>query len=144
MLEIELASDRNMTAVDLFDRRHARCVLAAFGRGYGALPEDPGALTAEQSQFLDQAIEGLAEDNRVICVRLALFADMFKDRPWTPSSLNELGGIPGVGLAFLEATIGSHARHPVLRLHGAAARAVLKSLLPPAGSSLAGRMRSYG
>ncbi len=59
-LEIDLSSDRNMTAVDLFDRRHARGVLAAFGRGYGALPEDPEALTNEQKRFLDQAIDGLA------------------------------------------------------------------------------------
>jgi formylglycine-generating enzyme required for sulfatase activity len=143
MLEIDLSSNRNMTAIDLFDRRHARCVLAAFGRGYGALAEDPEALTAEQGEFLDQAIDGLAEDDRVICVRLALFAAVFKDRPWTPSSLRELGGIPGAGVVFLEATIGSHARHPVLSLQGEAGRAVLKALLPPAGSSLKGRIRSY-
>ena len=143
MLEIDLSSDRNMTAVDLFDRRHARAVLAAFGRGHDALPEDPEALTHEQKKFLDQAIDGLVEGDRVICVRLALFAEMFKDRPWTPSSLKELGGIQGVGVAFLKATIGSEARHPVLSLHREAARAILESLLPPAGSPLKGRMRSY-
>ena len=143
MLEIDLSSDRNMMAVDLFDRRHARAVLAAFGRGHDALPEDPEALTQEQKKFLDQAIDGLVEGDRVICVRLALFAEMFKDRPWTPSSLKELGGIQGVGVAFLKATIGSQARHPVLSLHGEAARAILEALLPPAGSPLKGRMRSY-
>ena len=142
-LEIDLSSDRNMTAVDLFDRRHARCVLAAFGRGYGALPEDPEALTNEQKRFLDQAIDGLLEDDRVICVRLALFAEMFKDRPWTPSSLRKLGGIQGVGVAFLKAKLGSEATHPVLSLHRDAARTILESLLPPAGSPLKGRMRSY-
>jgi serine/threonine protein kinase/formylglycine-generating enzyme required for sulfatase activity len=143
MLEINLSSERNMVAVDLFDREHARAVLAAFGRGHGKLPESPDALTSEQRKFLDEAVNGLAEDDRVICVRLALFAEMFKDRPWTSSGLKELGGMQGVGVAFLEATIGSEARHPMLRLHGAAARAILESLLPPAGSPLKGQIRSY-
>jgi formylglycine-generating enzyme required for sulfatase activity len=143
MLEINLSSERNMMAVDLFDREHARAVLAAFGRGHGKLPEAPDALTGEQRKFLDEAINGLAEDDRVICVRLALFAEMFKDRPWTSSGLKDLGGIQGVGVAFLEATIGSQARHPMLSLHGAAARTILELLLPPAGSPLKGRVRSY-
>ena len=37
-LEIDLVPSRNLAAVDLFDPRHARKVLAAFGRAYGALP----------------------------------------------------------------------------------------------------------
>src|SRR5262249_38150214 len=69
-------------------------------------------------------------------------AEMFKDRPWTRAGLKELGGMLGVGAAFLDATIGSQARHPVLRRHGEAARAILRALLPPAGSSIRGRMRS--
>jgi formylglycine-generating enzyme required for sulfatase activity len=142
ILEIDLSSDRNMTAVDLFDRRHARAVLAAFGRGYGALPEDPQAIAPDQEQFLSQAIDGLVKDERIVCVRLALFAEMVKDRPWTPAVLDELGGIRGVGAAFLDATIGARARHPLLRSHGEAARAILQALLPAAGSLLRGRMRS--
>jgi formylglycine-generating enzyme required for sulfatase activity len=144
MLEVDLSSERNMTAVDLFDRQHARSVLAAFGRGYGALPEETETLAPEQEAFLDQAIDGLVEDERVICVRLALFAEMFKDRPWTEASLSELGGIPGVGAAFLDATIGAGARHPLLSRHGEpAARAVLKALLPDTGGPLVVRMRSH-
>ena len=56
---------------------HAAKVLTAFGLGYGRLQEE---VTAEQQQFIDQAVQGLAEDRHVICVRLALFAEMVKDK----------------------------------------------------------------
>src|SRR5262249_50846151 len=38
-LEISLLQGHNCAAVDLFDLRHARKVLTAFGRAFGALPE---------------------------------------------------------------------------------------------------------
>ena len=38
-LEIRLVEGQNSAAVDLFDLRHARKVLAAFGRAFGVLPE---------------------------------------------------------------------------------------------------------
>src|SRR6202034_2541460 len=38
-LEIELLQGKNMALVDLFDARHAKKVLAAFGRAFGILPE---------------------------------------------------------------------------------------------------------
>lgn len=143
MLEAELSTDRNMAAVDLFDRRHARAVLAAFGRGHGSLPEDPGAISGEQNEFLDQAVEGLAEGERVVCVSLALLAEMVKDRPWTPATLEEIGGIRGVGIAFLDNAVGDRAQHPVLRPNRAAAQAILEALLPPAGLNLKERVRSF-
>ena len=143
MLEINLSSERNMMAVDLFDREHARAVLAAFGRGYGKLPEAPDALTGEQRKFLDEAINGLAEDDRVICVRLALFAEMFKDRPWTPSGLKDAGGHPGGWRRVSEGDdrVAGATSHAQPAWH--AARTILESLLPPAGSPLKGRIRSY-
>src|SRR5205807_1948309 len=56
-LEIPLLEGQNSAAVDLFDLRHARKVLAAFGRAFGALPLDEA--TPDQERFLDQAITGL-------------------------------------------------------------------------------------
>ena len=38
-LEIRLVEGENIALVDLFDPRHARKVLTAFGRAYGTLPE---------------------------------------------------------------------------------------------------------
>ena len=38
---------------------------------------------------------GLAEKNKIICVRLALFAEMMKGKPWTPTTLKEVGSTVG-------------------------------------------------
>ena len=44
-LEVELVQGQNLAAVDLFDVRHAKRVLKAYGRAYGALPEDGKEIT---------------------------------------------------------------------------------------------------
>src|SRR5262249_36790360 len=86
-LHLELVPGQNLALVDLFDPLHARTVLAAFGRAFGRLPEGP---SREQAAFLDQAVAGLAQDGRVVCVRLALFAEMVKGRPWDTATLKEV------------------------------------------------------
>ena len=103
-LEIELVQGQNTAAVDLFDPRHARKVLTAFGTAYGNLPERTDDLSRDQHAFLDQAITELAQDGKVVSVRLALFAEMMKGKPWTPATLREVGGTEGVGVTFLEET----------------------------------------
>jgi serine/threonine protein kinase/formylglycine-generating enzyme required for sulfatase activity len=141
-LEIRLIEGHNSAAVDLFDTRHARKVLAAFGRAYGALPEATRELTKDQRLFLDRAVDGLAEDGKVVCVRLALFADMVKAKPWVPATLTEMGGMEGVGVTFLEETFSAKTAPPEHRLHQKAARAVLKTLLPESGTDIKGHMMS--
>jgi serine/threonine protein kinase len=79
-LEIELVQGSNCAAADLFDLDHARKVLAAFGRAFGKLPEKTNETSKDQHDFLNQAVSGLSQDNMVICVRLALFAEMMKGR----------------------------------------------------------------
>jgi serine/threonine protein kinase/formylglycine-generating enzyme required for sulfatase activity len=139
-LEVPLLEGHNSAAVDRFDLRHARKVLATFGRAFGALPE--GTFAAEQEQFLDQAVAELAEEGKVVSVRLALFADMVKGRPWTPATLKAVGGVAGVGVVFLEETFSAAGAPPPHRLHQKAARAVLAALLPEQGSDIKGHMRS--
>ena len=141
-LEIRLVEGENSAAVDLFDLNHARRVLTAFGRAYGALPEKAAEITPEQKAFLDQALAGLAQDGKIIPVRLALFAEMVKGKPWTPSSLKALGGTEGVGVTYLEETFYAAHAPPEHRLHQKAAQAVLKALLPESGTDIKGRMRS--
>ncbi len=140
-LEVRLVQGENIAAVDLFDPRHARKVLAAFGRAYGALPERTADLTTDQEAFLDQATAGLAQDGKVISVRLALFAEMVKGKPWSPATLKAVGGTEGVGVTFLEETFASPHAHPKHRLHRKAAQAVLKALLPDVGTDIKGQMR---
>jgi len=141
-LEIRLVEGENSAAVDLFDPRHAKRVLAAFGRAYGILPEQPSEPSSEQEAFLDQSVAGLAQDGKVISVRLALFAEMVKGKPWVPATLRAVGGTEGVGVTFLEETFSARTAPPEHRLHQKAAQAVLKALLPQTGTDIKGRMRS--
>jgi serine/threonine protein kinase/formylglycine-generating enzyme required for sulfatase activity len=142
-LEARLVEGQNSAAVDLFDLRHARKVLAAFGRAFGALPEGAADLTKEQDAFLDQVVAGLAQAHKVIPVRLVLFTEMVKGMPWTPATLKEVGGTAGVGVTFLEETFSAAGAPPEHRYHQKAARAVLKALLPESGTDIKGTMRSH-
>jgi eukaryotic-like serine/threonine-protein kinase len=141
-LEIDLLPDRNVAVVDLFDVQHAQKVLAAFGTAYGKLPERDRDRSRDQQGFLDQATSELAQDGKVISVRLALFAEMVKGKPWGPATLREVGGTEGVGVAFLEETFSSQKANPAHRVHQRAAQAVLKALLPETGADIKGQMRS--
>jgi energy-coupling factor transporter ATP-binding protein EcfA2 len=142
-LEIRLVEGQNSALADLFDLDHARKVLAAFGRAFGKLPEDSRDTSKDQTEFLDQAVSGLAQEGKVICIRLALFADMMKGRAWTPATLKEVGGTEGVGGTFLEETFSAATAPPAHRSHQKAARGVLKALLPVSGTDIKGHMRSY-
>ncbi len=142
-LEIPLVEGQNSAAVDLFDRDHARKVLAAFGRAFGRLPESSGETSKDQQAFLKQATLGLVQDGKIVCVRLALFAEMMKGKAWTPVTLREVGGTEGVGLTFLEETFSAATAPPEHRYHQKAARAVLKALSPEMGTDIKGHMRSY-
>jgi len=142
-LEIRLLEDHNSNAVDLFSVQHARKVLTAFGQAFGDLPELTSERSPEQSEFLDRSIAGLATDGKVICVRLALFAEMMKDKLWTPESLRQVGGTAGIGANFLEEAFSASSAPPEQRLHQKAARAVLKALLPESGSNIKGHMRAH-
>lgn len=135
-LDLRLAEHENCAAVDLFDTRHARRVLHAFGHAYGALPGRTDDLSQEQRDFLDQAIGELAENDRVISVRLALFAQMVRNRPWTPATLQMVGGAQGVGIRFLEDTLGSPSAPLPYRVHQTAVREILRVLLPPPGTDI--------
>ena len=139
-LQIDLHPGQNLALVDLFDPLHAHNILAAFGRGFGRLGQD---LTPEQEVFLEQSIAGLSQDGRVISVRLALFAEMVKGKPWTPATWREVGGVEGIGVTFLEETFSSSLAGPRHRLHQTAVRGVLRALLPEQGSDIKGNMQSH-
>ena len=141
-VEAELVQGHNFATVDLFPVRHAEKVLAAFGQAFDALPSDPNQTSTAQQRFLTEAVAGLAEDGQVICVRLALFAEMVKAKEWTPDTLRAVGGTEGVGITFLEETFETHP-NPKHKFHQKAARAVLKALLPESGTDIKGHMRSY-
>ena len=141
-LEIRLVEASNSAAVDLFPIRHAEKVLVAFGRAFDALSATDDSLSREEKAFIVESVSGLAENGKVNCARLALFAAMMKDKRWAPSSLQSVGGTEGVGVAFLEETFCATTAPPAHRAHVAGARAILARLLPEAGTDIKGHMRS--
>lgn len=142
-LEVDLVTGNNLLMVDLFGRDHACKVLKAYGRAYGSLPEDPIQLSDEHRQFINDSIDELVVDGKVTCIRLALFAQMMKDKPWAPETLQQSGGVQGLGVLFLEENFTRETANPVYRSHQSAVRNVLKSLLPDSGVVIKGQMRSY-
>ena len=142
-IDVSLIPNNNISAIDLFGMRHARKVLTAMGRAYGALPPGHEKLDQLQTLFIEQATNDLAQNQQVIPVHLALFAEMVKDKRWTPSTLQELGGAKGVGVTFLEETFNGRTANPQHRIHQKAARSVLAMLLSDEGGGIKGGMRSY-
>ncbi|NQT16912.1 MAG: SUMF1/EgtB/PvdO family nonheme iron enzyme [Planctomycetes bacterium] len=140
-LETHILEGHNFATVDLFDVDHARIVLTRFGKAFGRLPVEPGGLSDAETEFLSRAAAGLAEDGKVVSVRLALFAEMVRDKPWRPATLEAVGGTKGVGFNFLEETFSSREANPEHRIHQEAAREVLKALLPEVGTDIKGHMR---
>src|SRR5262249_26631954 len=143
-LEIPLLQGRNFAAIDCFEVAHARTVLAAFGRADGRLPSPPEELTDGQREFLDRAAAGLAEGGEVVPVRLELFAEMLRNRPWTPAELRAVGGTEGLGVAFLESVFSSPEGNPGLRARAEPARAILRALLPPPGVAIRSQLQPAG
>jgi len=129
-LEIRVVEGENSRLVDLFDPRHARKVLTAFGRAFGALLEKE--LTKDQEAFLDQAVAGLAQDGKVISVRLALFAENGQGQAVDPPPASTKVGGNRRGRSHLFSTRHSPPRPPRRRIGCTrkAAQAALKALLP--------------
>ena len=142
-LEIDFVPGDNMVLIDLFDVDHSRKVLEVFGRGFGRLPVRTSETTKEQQVFLNKSITGLAENGKVIALRIALFAEMMRGRPWTDDSLREIGGVAGVGLNFLDETFLGKTVPPSHRLHRKAIESVLEALLPVRGSDIKGQLKSF-
>jgi len=141
-VDVDLADGWNLAAVDRFDSRHARKVLTLFGQAYGALPEAPQQPGQDEQAFIEQAVDLLSEEGRVVCIHLALFSHMVRGKPWTPRTLKDAGGAQGIGMAFLDETFDSARGNPRHRALAQRAKLVLQALLPVDGVDIKGQMRS--
>ena len=143
-IEMNLLVGQNSQDIDLFDIKHARNVLVKLGQAYDRLPQNKQfeSLSKNEKAFVKEAVEQLSDGNQVICVRLALFAEMFKDRDWSREELKKVGGVQGVGETFLESTFGSESNSKKYQLQKNAAQAVLSELLPDTGTDIRGSMKS--
>jgi eukaryotic-like serine/threonine-protein kinase len=141
-LDVPLVEGSNAAAVDLFDRLHATKVLTAFGVSYGRVEADSAHRPFERQKFLEHAIDELAVDDWIVPVRLCIFCEMVKSRPWTLATLRDVGGTQGLGAAFLEDVFDSRTASPMHRLHRNAARSVLERLLPSGSADIRGHLVS--
>ena len=141
-LDINLEEGKNYQNVDPFDKKHARKILIKHLHAYDeTFPDNEESLQREQKDFLKEAIQQLAEDNRIVCVRLILFAEMFKDREWTVKELKSVGGVAGVGEQFLESHFGDEGNR-LHRIYRKQVQAIFEELLPEAGTKIRGVMKS--
>lgn len=138
-LEEPLSQTRNFATVDMFGRDHARRVLEAFGRSYGALAD---VVPREQQRFLDEAIDGLAQEGQIVPIQIALFAEMVKDQPWTLNTLRTYGGTRGLGVQFLEEKLNGASAHPFLVKHRELTRQLLEELMPDDSQQIKGQPRT--
>ncbi len=141
-LEIPISEHHNTACVDLFDLEHARRVLASFGTAMGKLPTDESRWSVKQKQFVISAIDYLSVGGKVVCVQLALFAEMMKHRPWDDPKLFTQDGGAGIGVAFFEQSFGSDSAPRHFRSHSEGAQRLLRKLLPAAGARIKGAIRT--
>ena len=141
-LDIRIVEGQNFATVDLFDVEHAAKVLTKFGQAFGKLPAQLSRLTEPEREFVHEIANGLASEGKVVSVRLSLFAEMIRSKPWRMETLEEVGGTQGIGVNFLEETFSSRDANPDHRLHAVAARGILNALLPELGTDIKGHMRS--
>lgn len=140
-VDVDLAEGTNSAKVDLFDTHHARKILVKFGQSLDRLPTSQEEISPAQNRFLDVAVAGLNRDGKVNCVRLALFAETMWARPWIPETLKP-GWAKQIGVAFLKEKLSKDTAALAHRRHLQAAQAVLKALLPEAGTQIRGHKRS--
>lgn len=130
----EELTPKNHRLLQLFDIEHAEKVLRLFGMAYQKVDATP---TQQQTEFIQRAVAGLANENRneVVCLRLSLFAFMMRSRPWNMSTWTEVGGVEGLGVKFLEDTIGRNSEARLAK-HREGAKQVLRCLLPERGTEV--------
>ena len=143
LLEVPIVQGKNFATVDLFDIEHAESVLVKFGRAFRKLPAAPTPIADDQQAFVSVVVGGVAEEGQVVSVRLSLFAEMIKNKPWTMQTLVDIGGTDGIGVNFLQETFGGRSANPTHRMHEQAIRGILKSLLPDVTTDIKGCMKSH-
>lgn len=135
-LEQRIDENQNAMALPLFDKRHARKILEAYGRKLGCLPET-GNLSKQQSNFIKTAVDMIASRESVLCVRLVVFAETMKSRPWNVSELTQLGGWEGVGQEFIT-SIFRNAPGAISK-NSLSCWAILRPLLPELETNIKGQ-----
>ncbi len=128
-LEQRIEDSKNALSLPLFDERHGRKVLEAYGRAYHALPPEPKKLNRTQKRFLSEAVKSLAKQGHVVCVHMAVFAETMRSREWSLHEIKSIGGWEGVGREFVFEKF-SHLYLGPRQDKGELAKQILAQLLP--------------
>ena len=98
-IEQKIEESKNAMALPLLDTRHARNLLISYGKSIGCISQ--GELAKQQERFAKEAIEEISDYHKVICVRLIVLCEVFKNRDWTVSEIQKIGGWDGIGREFV-------------------------------------------
>jgi serine/threonine protein kinase len=137
-----LVEGQNAAPVEPFDASHARRVLELLGRAHGALPQGLEPLTEDQESFLDRAIIGLDDDERILPISLALLAETMKAKPWTASAWEQIAGRGNLVGCLLDLGVDGESASTLCRDHRQAVARVLRALMPVASTRTV-PIRSY-
>ena len=135
-LDLQVQEGVNALSIPLFDRRHARKVLTAYGQANEAFGD---SVSQRQNEFIKDAVDEISENGRVIPIHLALFAQMMDSDSWDSNELKKMGGWKGLGVHFLE-SVFAEKRAAGLE---APCRAILSELLPTGGTKIKGIKKSF-
>ncbi len=130
LMESSLLDGINASNHPLMNKVHARRVLESFGRAYEMLPAFDSELTASQRKFIETAIDGLAKDESVLCVRIAMFAEMMRTYPWETQTIIGFGGVDGAVARFLTDAFHSQNSPMSRRSVASICTEILRALLP--------------
>lgn len=136
-LDMKIQEGVNSLAIPLFDRKHARKVLRAYGRANLAIQGD---LTQDQNRFVRTAVNELADNGEVIPIHLSLFSQMMDSDSWQLQKLKQLGGWQGIGVKFLDKMFADRR----IAKYSDLCRKVLRELLPASNSKIKGVRKSLG
>lgn len=137
-LDLRVQEGNNALGIPLFDRRHARNVLAGYGRALQALPAYGQPLDANQRKFVELSIDQMADQGKVVPIHIAMFAQMVDPESWHLTELKKKGGWQGIGIRFLN-KIFSDKR---LANSESICRELLAQLLPESDSEIKGAEKS--
>ncbi len=143
-LDIPILQGHNFATVDLFDVDHAEKVLINFGQAFGKLPAQTGKLSDEEKAFVSCRGGGFGSrwQSRLRAVgsvcRNGQRQTLDSRTHWKKSAEPKASAS-----IFWKKPFAARTANPKHRQHQAAAREVLKCLLPEVGSDIKGHMRSH-
>ncbi len=101
LLDLRVQEGVNALGLPLFDRRHARKVLSGYGRAMNAFPPVGEPLSPPQKRFVEEAVDQMANNGKIIPIHIAMFAQMLDSDSWHFAELKKQGGWDGIGTRFL-------------------------------------------